>query len=187
MGRDKAGLGFGGVTLACRLVETLRGCASEVLVVGRGSEGLAVEDVTPLPDAYEDVGPLGGLLAGLRAMSGEIGIVVACDMPFLTPEFLSFVANRVGENDDGAIIRTERGVEPLCATYRKRLAPAIEAMIKDGKTAVNALTGIANIAFVDASELERHGFEPRLWFNMNTPEDYEYALQLWKTGNDERR
>jgi molybdopterin-guanine dinucleotide biosynthesis protein A len=186
MGRDKAGLDFGGVTLASRLIETLRGCASEVFVVGRGSERFAAPGVTALPDAVDDVGPLGGLLAGLRAMSAELGIVVACDMPFLTPGLLAFVASRVGEGDDGAMIRSERGVEPLCAVYRKRLATTIEAMIKDRKTAVNALTSVANIAFVDASELERHGFTPLLWFNMNTPEDYEQAIFLWKTGNDGR-
>jgi len=186
MGRDKAGLDFGGVTLAGRLVETLWGCASEVFVVGRGSERVGGEGVVALPDAVEGVGPLGGMLAGLQAMSEEVGIVVACDMPFLTSEFLAFLADRLGEEDDGVMVRTEHGLEPLCAVYRKCLAPTIEAMIKSGRTAAHAIAEVARIALVDVSELVRHGFDSRLWFNMNTPEDYAYALKLWKAGFDGR-
>lgn len=179
MGRDKANLDWGGVSLASRLVRILRPWTSEVFVVGTGAERFREEGVTTLPDAVKEIGPLGGLLAGLRAMSGEIALVVACDMPFLKGELLNFLADRVGPND-GALIQTEKGVEPLCAAYRKRLVSVIERMIEQGITAVNALRHHASLVLVEATELQRHGFEPLLWFNVNTPEDYAQALELWR-------
>lgn len=179
MGRDKASLDLGGVPFASRLVRMLREWTSEVFVVGEGAERFGGEGVATLADAVEGVGPLGGLLTGLRATSREIAYVVACDMPFLRGELLRFLADRVGEND-GAMIQTEKGVEPLCAAYRKRLASVVERMLDRGITAVHALRDHASIALVEAAELQRRGFEPLLWFNVNTPEDYAQALKLWR-------
>lgn len=186
MGRDKASLDFGGKPLASHMVAELQRGASEVFVVGNGSERYAANGVASLSDAVDGVGPIGGILAGIRAMSSDVGFVIACDMPFLTAELLAFVADRIGADEDGVMVRADNGIEPLCAAYRKRLATRLEAMIRDGETAARAVTRWARIAFVDSEELEQHGFHKRSWFNMNTPQDYERALRLWRASPNGR-
>ena len=82
MGRDKAGLLVGGVTLAERTAQLLLGVVETAVEVGPGVSGLVSTREEPPGE-----GPLVAIVEGRRTLRalGHDGavLVVACDLPLL--------------------------------------------------------------------------------------------------------
>ncbi|MEQ1946327.1 MAG: molybdenum cofactor guanylyltransferase [Bryobacteraceae bacterium] len=129
MGRDKALLDVGGSTLVGQIAERVCGAAGNVTLVGGAgryeSLGYAV-----LPDVIENIGPMGGLLTVLRHSGAEWNLVVACDMPTVTAEFLRELLDAAEASGAGCVVpETKGGRHPLCAVYHRRVLPALEQAI----------------------------------------------------------
>lgn len=177
MGRAKALLPFAGmhlVTHVAKLAETVAGKPSLIGEPEKYSElGFRV-----IADERANLGPLGGILTALRETGREWNLVLGCDLPFLTREWLEFLVARARDSSADAVIPVnERGYEPLCAMYRKRAAKAIGAAVDRG---VRKITdGLANLTLARIEPaswkaFDRHG---RLFKNINTPADYEEACR----------
>src|SRR5205085_12446572 len=130
MGRDKGLLELGGVPLVVRtvrLVQPLVGCVRVIAPAGR-YPGLEL-DVLPDRDfaGVERDGSRPGRLAGiataLESSPAEWNIILACDLPYLTTEWLDWLLARATVSRAQAVVpRTGRGVEPLAAAYRRGCA-----------------------------------------------------------------
>ena len=87
MGRDKALLPLGDQTLIERVIAAARPLACPCFIVGDPATyahlGLPVH-----PDRHPGLGPLGGLHTALGATGAPV-LLLACDLPFLTPDFLA--------------------------------------------------------------------------------------------------
>ena len=124
MGRDKALLPSGPHTLLEQIAASVREAAGSVTLIGP-PERYAFLGFPVLADAVESQGPLGGLLTALEATSADWNLIVACDMPGLTADFLkSILAAAELAGKDCLAPVTTRGVEPLCAVYHRRVAAA---------------------------------------------------------------
>src|SRR6267378_852837 len=98
LGRDKALVEFDGKPMLARMVELLREVTKSAKVVAaRGKyETFGVEIVE---DRWPGEGPLGGIITVLEDAAGsaarsEWNLIVGCDMPFLTPEWMRHMATR---------------------------------------------------------------------------------------------
>lgn len=131
-----------------------------------------------VPDEGENLGPLGGISTALRVATCEWNLVVGCDLPFLTREWLEFlIAQTAGTSADVVMPLNERGFEPLCAMYRKSARRAIAEALDRG---VRKITdGLATLTLVSIAPVEWKAFDPcgRLFKNVNTPEDYDEARE----------
>ncbi len=106
MGRDKALLRLeDGRTLLERTVRVLRtvGLDNVLLSVSSPERALALREAAPavaaLPVVADDApgrGPLGGLVAALRARPGHAVLLVACDLPHLDSHALRLVVDAYG-------------------------------------------------------------------------------------------
>ena len=117
-GGDKASAVVGGQLLVERSISALEQVVQDVIVVT--SRQLPDSIVVPcIPDQFVDAGPLGGLHAALHAAAeyGSSGVLLlACDMPLITPEVLRAILGAMDDFPAVAPLR-EEGVEPLCAAY----------------------------------------------------------------------
>jgi molybdopterin-guanine dinucleotide biosynthesis protein A len=173
MGRDKALLEFGVILLivrAAQLLEPLVGPPTVVAPAGRyHSLGLRI-----VPDDQSGFGPLGAIATALRISASPWNLVVGCDLPYLTTEWLGFLIERAAASTADAVLpENERGLEPLCAMYHKRGEAAIRAALERG---VRKITdGLAGLAVLTLPPPEWKGFdsEGRLFKNINTLADYE--------------
>jgi molybdenum cofactor guanylyltransferase len=95
------------------------------VLVGR-AEPYAAFGLEALPDAPDDIGPLGGLLALLTAGAGARRdvIALACDMPSVPARVLGRLAP-LAPSHDALAPRVQGLWQPLCAGYRS--APCLEA------------------------------------------------------------
>ena len=171
MGRDKALLPYRGGALVESVARAVALAAGSAVLVGspsrHGGLGFPV-----LPDIYPGEGPLGGILTVLEHADAshrrtDWNLIVACDMPELTAEFLRGLLDRAERLDvDVLAPRGPSGVlEPLCAVYHRRSRQALDAAFAGGVRKVTAaFDGLRVVAW---SAPEYLPFQ-----NVNTPEDW---------------
>jgi molybdopterin-guanine dinucleotide biosynthesis protein A len=176
MGRDKATLILGDETLLSRQVRVLRTVCRKVVVVGpaRNFPELAAPVVA---DVLPGRGPLGGIYTGLLHTRTEYNLVVGCDLPFLEPRFLRFLCERALESraDFTVAQSRDRKMQPLCAVWRRRILGQLRRCLEAGKYKASGLYRRAPCRVIPWPEVQRAGFAPRLFVNLNTPTDYEGA------------
>jgi len=160
MGRDKARLTYRGEALAAWVARSVEIAAGSATLVGNPELG-------GIPDLYPGQGPLGAILTALRHTAADWNLVVACDMPEVTAEFLTrLIAASENSGADALLPCGPSGQpEPLCAVYHRRAAGPMESHFSRGvRKVTDALAGVPTVWF-PVPELE-------LFHNVNTPEDW---------------
>ena len=88
-GQDKRSLLVGGRTILARQLDALRPCVGRIFVVGGVTrppeEWLSDTPVQEVADRVAERGPLGGLDAALAAAGDDAVLLLACDLPYVTP------------------------------------------------------------------------------------------------------
>jgi molybdopterin-guanine dinucleotide biosynthesis protein A len=172
MGGAKAETAVGRVPMLDRAVAAVRAVVDDVVVVS--SRPLAACGAPVIPDRVEGAGPLGGLDAALRhaRSRGLDGVLlVACDLPLLTPALLRGVAGALGDHLAAAPERPGGGVEPLCAAYRVGALDAVERRLGGTERSMQGLFRELGGVPLPAAELD----VGEALLNVNTPEERERA------------
>ena len=185
MGQDKALLPFQGRTLIERVLRRVAHLADEVLVTTNKPEGYRFLGLPLVPDVIPGRGALGGLYTALSAASQPLVAVVACDMPFVSLELLSFERDLLlQEGYDAAIPRTAGGTEPFHAFYRgETCLPHIQAAIQADKWRVDAWYAKANVRLLSPEETRPYDPQGLAFWNVNTPEELAEAEKMAKELN----
>jgi molybdopterin-guanine dinucleotide biosynthesis protein A len=145
-GSPKALARFRGETLAARVWAVLGEACDERLAVGKAADGLEL----PFPvlnDGSDVRAPLAGIVAGVRAASNEVCVVVPVDCPLLSPEAVRALGDAVAVPQTG----------PLPGAYTKAALPELEERLASGDYCLRGL----NPRVLELDE--------RLLANVNTP------------------
>jgi molybdopterin-guanine dinucleotide biosynthesis protein A len=187
MGRDKGLLDFGGVPLILHTARLLEPLVSQVTVVGSPGKyaKLGLREIADDAQARRGLdrsgcGPLAGIAAALAATRSSWNLIVACDLPYLSAKWLEWLLSRALRSRGEAVVpRTERGIEPLAAVYRRECGGPIAAALARGVRKVSDAIEELRLDFVYPREWR--GIDPngRVLRNMNAPGDYEEALKWW--------
>jgi molybdopterin-guanine dinucleotide biosynthesis protein A len=148
-GSPKALARLEGETLAERAWRVLGEACDERLAVGKGDEELPFP---VLADGEDEHASIHGLVAGLRAASTDVSVVLPVDMPWMTAGALRRLAAACL---DAAVPQSG----PLPGAYRKTALPALTSGERSIRRAIEGL----EVAVVDLDE--------RLLRNVNTPDD----------------
>ncbi|HYK40603.1 MAG TPA: molybdenum cofactor guanylyltransferase [Candidatus Eremiobacteraceae bacterium] len=182
-GTDKALAEFAGQTMLMRTAKLLLEVAPLVRIVSSINK-LREETFDTVPDLWPGEGPLGGILTGLlnaREGSGDddVALIVSCDMPFLTPEWLRFLAHRASESHAEVVVpKSAQGWEPLCACWRVSTIEIIKPLFEAGTRKVTDALNALHVEVLDEKDWKRFDTNGRLFWNMNTQTDYEQALRV---------
>tara|TARA_B100000315_G_scaffold106035_1_gene97213 strand:+ start:4037 stop:4660 length:624 start_codon:yes stop_codon:yes gene_type:complete len=183
MGRPKAEVQLGRLSLATRASDTLSVLSTEVILVG----GEPIDDLQHrhLPDARKDAGPAAGIETALSNASIHV-VVLALDLPFVPPELL---LETLAVVDQGAIIcapRWEGRWHPLCATYSQAaLGPLRQRLDRGVFDLYGLLDEIATPLETDV--LQEVGKPTEILLNINTPKDLSLAKKLLSAKSQEHR
>jgi len=182
-GRDKALVGFGGRTMLAQTAGLLASVCGEVIIVA--AEGQYPDVPVPLlADRWPGQGPLGGILTALQssALRGTESIwnlIVSCDMPFLTRDWLEFLCQRAERSAaQVAVAESANGLEPLCACWKTTSMPSVQAAFDSGVRKVSDAMKRLPMEVLDVSVWKRFDTKGRLFWNINTPADYEEAKRI---------
>ena len=180
--RDKAVAELAGTPMIRRVVDRVAGVVDEVVINCRDDQVDAIRDAVAgsgfepafAVDRDPDEGPMAGIARGLEAVSAEYAFVVACDMPFVDPAFVSYLFECV-EGHDAAVPRPDEWYQTTQAVYRTAAMAAAcrHALDRGDRRIVAPLDDLDTVA-VDAAKIEAvttlDTFE-----NLNTREEFRTA------------
>ena len=127
MGRPKAAIEIGGVTLVDRAVASLRAAGCDPVVVA---------------DTGDD-GPLAALVEPLTTLTTDEVVVLACDLPLAAPVLSRLIPNSMAAG------------HPLCARWpRERAAAAAADVLASGEKKMWALVAVLRPSEVAATDDE---------------------------------
>ena len=195
MGRDKGLLDLGGVPLILHTARLLKPLVAEITVVGcpgryakLGLRAIADNAQTQGGPERPGRGPLAGIAAALTATHSPWNLIVACDLPYLSARWLDWLLSRAMLSRGEAVIpRTERGIEPLAAVYRRECGAPIVAALDRGVRKVSDAVEELRVELVYPREWRRVEPSEAILRNMNAPRDYNEARKWWSAERlDER-
>ena len=192
MGRDKATLALDGRTLLEHALSVLRQVAGDVCILGP-KQLYGAFDAPVIEDIYPGCGPLGGIHAALKHTKTDFNLIIAVDTPFLTPEFLSYMAERAMEAR--AVVTTPEIAgyrQPLCSVYSREFLAIAERALQPRRTQGNTEENTSEKSkdfkivplfpdprtlVINEAEMARFAFTPEMFENLNTPGDLARAQQ----------
>lgn len=178
MGQNKALIRIGGKAMIQRVTDTVQSQAQDVMIISNQTSAYAFLDLPVHPDAVKNRGPLGGIYTALLHAKHEHCLVLACDLPFVTPQLLQFLYENSTQNDV-LVFESETGLEPLCAVYSKRCLEIIRQQIDAGQLSVFKLYDKVNTRIVRLNP-EQVFYEPTLFMNVNTKQELQRAQAILK-------
>jgi molybdenum cofactor guanylyltransferase len=174
MGTDKAFVLLDGRTLLARMLEVARSLTPEVAIVGDSAKFAAFAPV--VEDVFPGCGPLGGIHAALRASRTELNVILAVDVPFVSSTLLTYLVSRAqGSQSASTVACAAGGYQPLCAVYRRTFADTAEEALRAGRYKIDSLFQNGRTQVISEEELKTAGFSPRIFRNLNTPEELAEA------------
>jgi len=190
---DKAVEPLAGIPMVRRVAERVAAVTDEVVVNCRDDQADAIRvaldgvgsATTIAVDPVPDEGPLAGIRNGLTGADGEYAAVVACDMPFVDPDFLAYLFERADESD-GAVPRPDEYFEVTQAVYRTdAMLAACEATLDAGEQKpLDAVTRL-DVVVVDGPEVATHA-DPTTFRNVNTREEFDAVADWLREHGDDR-
>lgn len=180
MGKDKALMPFLGAPLIQRLIARLRLIADEMLITTNTPSAYQFLGLPLFPDKIPNRGALGGLFTALSASHYPLVAVIACDMPFINPTLLSAQREAIeASRADLAIPRTEQGLEPFHAIYRRETClPWVHAALEEGRWRVDAWFDKVHLRIFTLEESKKYDPDLLSFMNVNTPEEFKKAEEI---------
>ena len=154
-GSPKALAQLGTETLAERAWRLLGEACEERIAVGKRADGLELP-FEILDDGTDVRAPIAGVVAGLRAASNDVVVVIPVDTPLLTEAALRELA-------DACLDVAVPASGPLPGAYRRSALPALERALFEGRLALREAIEELEVAVID--------LEARLLTNVNTADD----------------
>lgn len=179
---DKCFITLNNKPLIQHTIDKASSVADEIIVAVRDKkQGEQIANKIPKQivlvfDSLKEVGPLAGVLSGLKRASFSFSLVVGCDMPFVNPDVAKFLFEIASTGYDAVVPKWENGlVEPLHAVYRKEpmLAVIKEATGRSKRKIFDVLSQLKNIYFVPVKEIREIDPSLNTFININTPEELE--------------
>ncbi|WP_462419898.1 molybdenum cofactor guanylyltransferase [Salinicoccus sp. Marseille-QA3877] len=126
---------------------------------------------------YQDYGPLGGLYAAAKAFPGDRLLVVSCDTPFITAEWLKKLHDSAVSNPNTFIVSTEDDkMHPTISVFQcTDLKDELEGQLQSERLSFKAFFNNKDVKMLDVSETEE---SPEIFRNINYKSDIEQGGML---------
>jgi molybdopterin-guanine dinucleotide biosynthesis protein A len=200
MGTDKAFALLDGKPLIEHVLDKVRQMdPAEILIITKTPERYPVYEGVKVVTDTADMGALGGLQVALSAAQHENLLMLACDMPFLNPALLAFIADLQTQPPSLAIVpRWEGQAEALHALYNRRILYTVRRRLDEGQLSLHRmLEGITErwgerpsfgkhlidlgVRWLDALEYVHLDANGHSFTNINTPDDLRAAQSKLET------
>lgn len=163
MGQDKGLLELKGKPLVEYSIEALKPLCSEIIIIAN-SDDYKQFGVPVYSDIYINKGPLGGIYTGLKNSKSETNIILSCDTPFITSEYLKWLISK----HSTSITFSTWGdkIHPLASIFDRSTIDSIKDLIEKDQLKMMSLQTREEVQIVNAEE--NPIFEERIFTNVNT-------------------
>ena len=178
MGQPKALLPFAGEPLIVHTVRRLATRFADIVVVAAPGQDLPPLPVTLVHDTVAHQGPVGGIYYGLQAARRAVCFVTSCDAPFLHLGLVTRLVSLSADYDVVVPVWQDR-LQPLHAVYRRSVIPLLQSQLEHGQLRPVALYDKVRTRRISPEEIHRLDPDGYSFRNLNSPQDYQAALELW--------
>lgn len=159
-GRAKFALEIGGCALLVRVTDALA-AAQRIVVVGDSVPGARADVVCR--EEPPGAGPVAALAAGLPHIRADAVVLLAADLPFLTPAAIEALLGALAGADRSVAVDDAGRAQPLLSAWRtKSLRAAVSNMGEPGGAAMRSLRADRTV------RLELPG-DPPPWWDCDDP------------------
>ena len=168
MGSDKASLTQNGESQLSRAFNLLQTHTERAFVSTSADQhdDPLRQGFEKIVDAYEDLGPLAGILSAMDMNPAVSWLVLACDLPAVDDATIRYLLQNASAESPATAYRSVHDdlPEPLCAIYRPAARTIIDRFVSDGykcprKILINSPTQLLTQP------------NPGALHNINSPED----------------
>lgn len=125
-------------------------------------------------DVLPSRGPMSGIYSALINSKYNSIFVVACDMPFVQRDVVSFICKKhLPLNYDATIPIYNGEPQPLLGIYCRTILDVLEDLILKGKTSMKGFLSEIKTNFIEESDIMTVDPDGRSFVNINTMEDYK--------------
>jgi molybdopterin-guanine dinucleotide biosynthesis protein A len=184
LGRNKVVERLGDQSLIERVVSRLSVFKSEIIIVTAKKSSLPelpnYPELKIIKDIYPDKGSLGGIYSGLVISTTFHNLVVACDMPFLNLDLISYMVG-LSEGYDVVIPKTDNDIlEPLHALYSRSCISSMQFLIEQNRLSILELFPMVRVKYIQREEIDKLDPGHLSFFNINTESDLLKGKDLLK-------
>lgn len=182
MGTDKSFVELHGKPMIEHLIEQVSNLGqSETLLITNRPDDYAHLGLPMVGDVFPDSGSLGGIYTAVYNSKFQDVLIIACDMPFVKPDFLGYMLDLRAEEKgpyDVIVPRVDNYPEGLHAIYSKGCLAPIKKSIAMDRLKVISFYDEVCVRYLDEPEFQ--SFDPKglSFFNVNTPEQLAEAQRL---------
>lgn len=166
-GQDKGLIPYQGRPLIAHVLERLEPQVQAILINANRSHDQYAQFGHPVIADAEDgfLGPLAGILAGLRAAQTELLLCVPCDSPEIGPDLATKLASPFAQTGARITVASCAGrLQPVFAVLHTDLSEALDDFLRHGGRKIDEFYG--------AQGFEEVSFEnPDEFRNINTHEE----------------
>jgi molybdopterin-guanine dinucleotide biosynthesis protein A len=169
-GSVKGLLEVGGVAILDRILDRLRLCSSDILIVANERESYESRTERTYSDMCPGKGSLGGLYTAVKVANTDHIFVCACDMPFVQVDLIRHRGRRIGDYD--AVIPSDgRGLQLMHGLYSRRILSGLEARLGAGDLRIEHFIDSIHALILSPEEVASIDQLGIAFMNVNTPED----------------
>ena len=140
MGQDKGSMIIQDKPMINHILSTLNNEINEVIIVLNNKDRIdkyknfiKKEDynfkITFAEDEIKNIGPMSGILTGLKHITSDYALILPCDSPYVTEKLIENIFNEL--DSDHHSKNKLKTSEPLHSVYNKNIIPEIEELISD--------------------------------------------------------
>ena len=184
MGRDKGSMIINNEPMIKHVLSTLNHQINEAVIVLNNQKRIDKysEFINPCDYSYsvkfaedkiKNKGPLPGILTGLENITGNYSLVLPCDSPYVSKNYIETIFKEIDENYQAVVPfhDTENKLktsEPLHSVYSKNIIPQINELLNEDILHIKGLIEKIETKFVliDNKKILKKEFR-----NLNRPSD----------------
>ncbi len=174
MGRPKHLIkGGNGLTWVENTVSLLQPFTKDIVLSGAGDVPGSLRSLIRIPDVPDVQGPLTGILAAMRWHPDSCWLLLACDMPNISPDAIEWLLSNRSPDIWGVVPRLKEDsfLEPLLAVYEPQAREYLEELYRSGCFRISVAARRSKILNPVVPELLSDA-----WRNINTPDELVKSL-----------
>ncbi|MCJ8283581.1 MAG: molybdenum cofactor guanylyltransferase [Rivularia sp. ALOHA_DT_140] len=158
MGSDKALISYQGKPMLQRVYQVATECTQQVYVLTPWKEryqNILPPECNYLIETQPGKGPVNGLSEGLKQISADWILLLACDLPLLDVDIIKIWINKLPQIPTSTLALVPRRSqiwEPMCGFYRTKLKTELDSFLNQGKRSFQELLSGIEIEVLEVDE-----------------------------------
>ncbi len=151
------------------VVAAARAVTDRIIIISQDAQPYRHLDVPVYPDLIPGYGPLSGVHTALCMAGTSRVLILACDMPAVSPGFLRYMAS-IPTYAPVVVPESDSGLEPLHAIWHRSLTHVLEMFMANSLTGMRKILCELPCRIISKTEIYDMGLDHLSLISVNTPE-----------------